>query len=725
MQMLRLILFAVVMLALSGLCNGQGRTGFGSTRAQDTSFTKGQLKLEAYSGSGDTTILVLMPNGDVKKVAKTAFGGSYTGGYGIDISGNVVAIDTLVVTQWSDTLSVLATKGDIAGIPVLDTSSLSARIDSLEADSHPIPRYASDHLIFDTFARENNVIILSGQSNALGQFPDTALAYLPTEYNGAQSKIKVWWTGESGSPEQGHFEDMLVPYNTRDSIYTNPASIPDYYITGWGVEQSAMRKIQGVINDTTYLLKSTLGGRNITFWLPPSGTQWLKLQQYITESADSLDAKGVPVNYRAFIWLQGESDALENIEALYEGRLRTFIAAWRALDDRLDSTLFVMVKLKAGTISQSKVDVINAAFDQMAAESPFNVTVDPNAVGVTLFDGLHYGRSYFRMGNAIADTIIAHTMQQNKVVNIEPLAFKSITTSAAAPFNFKVLPPSLTAPTLYLSHSTGYASLHSSTVGNGLTFTGTLLTNNATTGISGGQTLHGGTALGDDLNLRSTTNTITGGTYIRNISNGVSFGIASVDPLKDVHVQHSLDRATGIRVENLSTGTAARAEYELLNNNGDAARIILPGTGYTTVGLLAPKNFYLTVSGGGSAVLNSATGNVYLATANTERLRVNASGSIFLSSKIAGYNNAAPTNGQLLIGHTANGTFEAATLTAGTNISVTNGAGSVTIGTSATPTFTNITLSGIQEFADNAAALSGGLTVGQPYRTGDNLKIVH
>lgn len=31
----------------------------------------------------------------------------------------------------------------------------------------------------------------------------------------------------------------------------------------------------------------------------------------------------------------------------------------------------------------------------------------------------------------------------------------------------------------------------------------------------------------------------------------------------------------------------------------------------------------------------------------------------------------------------------------------------------------------IPEFADNAAALTGGLTVGDRYRTGDLLKVVH
>lgn len=63
------------MLLLSSICNGQGRSNFGATRAQDTSFTPAQLKFGAYAGSADTTIPVIMPNGDVKKVAKNHFSG--------------------------------------------------------------------------------------------------------------------------------------------------------------------------------------------------------------------------------------------------------------------------------------------------------------------------------------------------------------------------------------------------------------------------------------------------------------------------------------------------------------------------------------------------------------------------------------------------------------------------------------------------------------------------
>jgi hypothetical protein len=40
-------------------------------------------------------------------------------------------------------------------------------------------------------------------------------------------------------------------------------------------------------------------------------------------------------------------------------------------------------------------------------------------------------------------------------------------------------------------------------------------------------------------------------------------------------------------------------------------------------------------------------------------------------------------------------------------------------------TAASFTISGVTEYADNAAAITGGLNIGQVYRTGDLLKIVH
>ena len=40
-------------------------------------------------------------------------------------------------------------------------------------------------------------------------------------------------------------------------------------------------------------------------------------------------------------------------------------------------------------------------------------------------------------------------------------------------------------------------------------------------------------------------------------------------------------------------------------------------------------------------------------------------------------------------------------------------------------TSTGIKISGVSEYADNTAAIAGGITTGDVYRTGDLLKIVH
>ena len=57
-------------------------------------------------------------------------------------------------------------------------------------------------------------------------------------------------------------------------------------------------------------------------------------------------------------------------------------------------------------------------------------------------------------------------------------------------------------------------------------------------------------------------------------------------------------------------------------------------------------------------------------------------GNVAIGNSISSYNGSAPTNGQLLIGDTASGLFDAATLTAGSNITITNAAGAITIAAS-------------------------------------------
>ena len=76
-----------------------------------------------------------------------------------------------------------------------------------------------------------------------------------------------------------------------------------------------------------------------------------------------------------------------------------------------------------------------------------------------------------------------------------------------------------------------------------------------------------------------------------------------------------------------------------------------------------------------------ASGNdAVIFSGNATTLTAKNSGNIqFNAGKFSEYNGASPTDGQLLIGDAAGGVWDAATLTAGSGISITNGAGSITI----------------------------------------------
>ena len=87
-------------------------------------------------------------------------------------------------------------------------------------------------------------------------------------------------------------------------------------------------------------------------------------------------------------------------------------------------------------------------------------------------------------------------------------------------------------------------------------------------------------------------------------------------------------------------------------------------------------------------------------------LRLQSDKSMDMLGKLKDYNDTAPTDGQLLIGNTGGGTFDAATLTAGSNISITNTAGGITItGTASMSDFI------IRGDSSNTATVNNGETV--------------
>lgn len=236
-----------------------------------------------------------------------------------------------------------------------------------------------------------DIFILSGQSNAVGQFAaGHVMDLFPSAYAGSQSNIKVFWEGPFDEDrDPGSFENMLVPDNTRDKIYTDPGNTY-YNQTGWGVEQSWLHNIKSYLQRTVYLIKNAVGSQSIGAWTYITGPLWQQLTRQILDAKAELETAGKTVRFRGMIWMQGESDK-DAGDDVYVGFLNTLIGHIRNdITEGLEDMPFYMVKLLPGTSLYDPE--INEAFDDMAAADPTrNFVIETEDIpGVDTIDNLHY-----------------------------------------------------------------------------------------------------------------------------------------------------------------------------------------------------------------------------------------------------------------------------------------------------------------------------------------------
>lgn len=261
-------------------------------------------------------------------------------------------------------------------------------------------------------------------------------------------------------------------------------------------------------------------------------------------------------------------------------------------------------------------------------------------------------------------------------------------------------------------------------------------------GRSGGQTLNGGTASGDDLTISSTANatkgTITAGIIeVDEANSRVGIGMAGSAPSYRLHFRAGADDyAHGIALDHVSGGanslwrlypdlngtiglynpaqtteawqiSATVQQLRLAAGGADGGAVnIRNQTGQTTHHTLVLKKLASQTGDAlriydtdGSTVLGKwtiagaleATGlTISGFTAGVAKFNgsgVISSGSVALGSEVSGTlpvanggtGQTSYTDGQLLIGNSSGNTLTKSTLTAGSNITITNGGGSITI----------------------------------------------
>lgn len=163
--------------------------------------------------------------------------------------------------------------------------------------------------------------------------------------------------------------------------------------------------------------------------------------------------------------------------------------------------------------------------------------------------------------------------------------------------------------------------------------------------------------------------------------------------------------ATGTVTRNI-TAQAQSKSYIVINATGGTQSIVIRGAGPTT-GVTVPAGTRALVAWNGTdfvkivsnpialtsdvtGVLPTANGGTGTSATTFVNLATNVAGALPVAN--GGTGQTAYTDGQLLIGNTATGELSKAALTAGSNISIVNGNGTVTI---------------------NSTGGSGGVTAGQ------------
>lgn len=176
-------------------------------------------------------------------------------------------------------------------------------------------------------------------------------------------------------------------------------------------------------------------------------------------------------------------------------------------------------------------------------------------------------------------------------------------------------------------------------------------------------------------------------------ANGAVSGDTGIPILSSTSAVRQLGGVQGSTLSTDILGTLAlTGKLNLYNGAAPAdGQVLIGGTtaGNWTAATIAGTSNQITSTPGNNTITLSTPQNIHTsATPQFSSLGLGAAagaaGTLTMTAKLLTYNNAAPTDGQVLIGGTAAANFTAGTLTAGTGIGVANGNNTITISTTGT-----------------------------------------
>ena len=167
-----------------------------------------------------------------------------------------------------------------------------------------------------------NVIILSGQSNAVG-------------CKNSQDLIKTMGQEKYDQYNAG-FEDVKIAFNNWDCNYNSPArtktlqnsskngkfvnvqlgqgNVPDNF----GPEIGMAEELHEKFGNKLYIIKCACGASNLNDdWANFDSDMFLNLKNFVNKKMEELQKEGLNPILRAFCWMQGEGDSYYNLYQYY------------------------------------------------------------------------------------------------------------------------------------------------------------------------------------------------------------------------------------------------------------------------------------------------------------------------------------------------------------------------------------------------------------------------
>lgn len=268
---------------------------------------------------------------------------------------------------------------------------------TLPHNLHWVPAFILTFVVTTAGAQQTEVVdlvILAGQSNAVGF--DAAPSKLKA--NPIDQQIMFWW--RCGDPPPDEHDSIGSAWGTLRSQplgdpvkpkkgrqYGNFAQDEG----GFGPEFGFARTIAETSQRRIAVLKVAFNGTGISRdWDPDSTGEdscYRVLVEEFQRSVEAATAKGMRLRPRAFLWVQGESDANAKDAALYQTRLRTMLSRLRQVFET-PVPAFVAVNTNFGSGKNRFMPAIVKAQQDHAESDPRTVYVDTSKCAV--INGAHF-----------------------------------------------------------------------------------------------------------------------------------------------------------------------------------------------------------------------------------------------------------------------------------------------------------------------------------------------